>query len=225
MDEMIMKTKYQEVLEKIEAIDYKHKEDSGMVGVLSDNEALSEYKTLREVIIQIPGLSGDEINKLVWIINKKIDRIVHPVHPLYNEDLITNEEEFRAAIQDIHYKHRYDDGMMGTLDENDAIRLYNVLLEVLSKMENLSESVIRSLRDEIKIKIGRVHLVEEEKLNEYNENKIKHEEAFRNAKERFKSLSLFEKIKLYKNKMAPKNQDIEFMSIEEIDELYKGRVK
>lgn len=221
----LMKSKYEQVIEAIEKVDYEYLEGSGMMGTLSDQEAIDKYNEILEVISLLSELSVDEVNRLTAIVNKKIDRIKHPIHPLYNEDRITNEEEFRAAIEHIHYRQRYDDGIMGTLDAGDATRLYNILLEVLDKMEILSEESKKALRDEVKLRIGQVNIVEDEKIAEYHEYKAKQEAAFVEAKARYKSLSIFEKIKLNRNKMAPKHQDIKFMPVEEINELYLRKGK
>ncbi len=225
MNNDLLKTKYEQIIEAIEKVDYEHKVDAGMMGLLSDQEALDKYREIADIIQQVIELSVEEANDLNAMINKKIDRIYNPVHPVYNEDLITNEEEFRAAIENIHYRHRYDDGIMGTLDAGDATRLYNVLLEVLEKIPSLDEATKKVLRVEVKFKIGQVNVVEEDKIAEYHEYKAKQEVAFAEAKARFKALSFFEKIKLHRKKMTPEHQDFEFMSVEEIDNLYLRKGK
>lgn len=215
--------KYEELKGAIEKVHYQHTVDAGMMGLLSDQEALKAYKEIMGTINQTTELTEEEIKELTNIISDKIDRIIHPRHPMYNEDLITNEEEFKVAIENIHYRQRYDDGIMGTLNDGDAIKLYNILLGVLEKMKGLSPEVERALRKSVMVKIGQAPKVEREKIDEYNEYKVKQQVAFEAAKERFKSLSLFEKFKLYRLKQTPKHQDVDFMSVEEIDNLYIGR--
>lgn len=221
----LTKTKYQEVKEAIERVHYQHTVDAGMMGLLSDREALNEYEELLDLINSLSGLSEDEVRDLTDNINSKIDWIKNPRHSFYNEERITTEEEFKDAIEHIHYRHRYDDGIMGTLDAGDATYLYNVLLEVLERMKGLSDETKKSLRDAVKVKIGQVNIVEEEKIQEYREYKEKQTAAFELAKQRYKSLSLFEKIKLHRQKQTPKYQDVDFMSVEEIDNLYLRKGK
>ena len=53
---------------------------------------------------------------------------------------IKNVEDFKKAIEKVHYEHRYDAGaMMGTLTANEAKRTYERLLNALDTIPDLSE--------------------------------------------------------------------------------------
>lgn len=216
-----METKIQEIKQRILDIDMLYHSDESKDK--NTQEVLKAYRELLKSINDDPELVGDEVELLVMNITDKIDRIIHPRHPRYNEDLITTEEEFRAAIEEIHNNQRYGNENNEMLTDGEAIKLYNILLDVLRKMKDLSPEVERDLRRTIMLKIGQASKVEKEKEQELIDLKNKKDDAFAIAKARFKALSILEKIKSYRLKENPKAQDIEELSIEEIDNLYQRK--
>ena len=53
MNNDLLKTKYEQIIEAIEKVDYEHKVDAGMMGLLSDQEALDKYREIADIIQQV----------------------------------------------------------------------------------------------------------------------------------------------------------------------------
>jgi hypothetical protein len=217
--EKLMKPKIDEVKEVIENIHYQHITPGTYEGRLSDEEALKDYNELLEALPSIPGLSEEDIKVLTTEIEKKIGRIHNPVDERYNEDTITNEEEFRKAIEQIHYEHRYSaGGTMGPLTEGEACEYYRLLLNLLDKMDNLTPEVKETLRKEVQGKIDSTEKVEEAKMEDRRAVKA---EEFAKAKARFNRLSSFERLKLKLRGQTPDQVNYESMDMRDLRRLYK----
>lgn len=221
--ENIKKSNVDRVREALNAIDYNHKEGTSvMMGPLSDKEAKEEYMKLLASLPEIPGITEDEIKLLTTEITNKINKIGVYVHPEYNEEKLTNYDEVIAAIERVHYQHRYDAGaMFGTLTVLEATNDYNRILGLLPKIESLTDEQRRELSAVIRTKIGQIPKVEEEKEAERVAAEEEFFNAFQEAKGRFKKLSVFQKIKLSLKGMAPNQIDQVFMTTDDMNNLYR----
>ena len=217
--EKLMVPKIEEVRSVIKAINKQHTTSGTYDGRLSDEEALSDYQQLIEALPSIPGLSEEDIKVLTVEIEKHIDKIHNPVDERYNLDTITNEEEFRKAIETIHYEHRYSaGGTFGPLTEGEALWDYRLLLGLLDQMNNLNAEVKETLRKEVQSKIDSTSKVEEEKRAD---RLAVEEEEFSKAKERFNRLSSFEKLKLKLKGQAPEQLNRESMDSLDYRRMYR----
>ena len=217
--ENLMVPKIEEVRKAIKDINYQHTTSGTYEGKLSDEEALSDYKKLLEALPSIPGLSEDDIKVLTTEIEKYISRVYNPVDERYNEDTITNEEQFRKAIERIHYEHRYSaGGTFGPLTEGEAVSDYRLLISLLDKMDNLTPEVKDVLRKEVQDKIESTASVEEEKRADRRAIK---EEEFAKAKGRFNELSAFTKLKLKLKGQAPEQLNQDSMDTRDLRGLYR----
>lgn len=217
--EKLMVPKIEEVRSVIKAINKQHTTSGTYEGRLSDEESLSDYQQLIEALPSIPGLSEEDIKLLTVEIEKHIDKIHNPVDERYNLDTITNEEEFRKAIERIHYEHRYSaGGTFGPLTEGEAVSDYRLLISLLDKMENLTPEVKDVLRKEVQDKIESTASVEEEKRADRRAVK---EEEFAKAKGRFNELSAFTKLKLKLKGQAPEQLNQDSMDTRDLRGLYR----
>ena len=217
--EKLMVPKIEEVRSVIKAINKQHTTSGTYEGRLSDEEALSDYQQLIETLPSIPGLSEEDIKVLTVEIEKHIDKIHNPVDERYNLDTITNEEEFRKAIEQIHYEHRYSaGGRMGPLTEGEACEYYRLLLNLLDKMGNLTPEVKETLKKEVQGKIDSTEKVEEAKMEDRRAVKA---EEFAKAKARFNRLSSFERLKLKLRGQTPDQVNYESMDMRDLRRLYK----
>lgn len=217
--EKLMVPKIEEVRKVIKIINEQHTTSGTYEGRLSDGEALSDYQQLLEALPSIPGLSEEDIKTLTIEIEKYIDRIHNPVDDRYNLDTITNEETFRKAIETIHYEHRYSaGGTFGPLTEGEALWDYQLLLNLLDKMDNLTVEVKDELRREVQVRIDATSKVEEEKRAD---RIAVEEEEFSKAKDRFNKLSSFEKLKLKLKGKAPEQLNRESMDSVDYRRLYR----
>ena len=182
---------------------------------------VDNYIELLKIVSNMNHLDENQTKELIKDIEDKIDRIRHPRHERYNEDLITTEKEFRIAIEEINHLHRFGDNDLKILTMMEAVNLYNILLEVLDKINTIDDDIKKELKREVLLKIGQSQNVEEEKTKEMEDRR----NAFIAAKERYKLLSLIEKIKLYREKQTPSHQNLELMSIDEIESLYTVKRK
>ncbi len=222
--ERLKRTKLEEVRAAIKEIEYDHKFGlDAMIGPLTDDEAKRSYVELIRTLPEVPGITPEEIKILTNEITKKINKIGIYVHPDYNDEVLITEEDFRKAIEKVHYEHRYDAGaMFETLSENEAIKDYNIVLGVLLKSE-LPEEVKNALRKEIVTKIGQIPKVEEEKAAQRKAYAQEVDNAFLEAKARFKKLSLFTRAKLRLEGKAPEQLNRAFMDVEDMNSLYRKR--
>ena len=69
----LTKTKFDEVKDAIEKVHYEHTVDAGMMGLLSDREAIVEYEDLLNLINSLPGLSESEVQELTDNINYQLN--------------------------------------------------------------------------------------------------------------------------------------------------------
>jgi hypothetical protein len=182
---------------------------------------VDNYMELLKIVSNMNHLDENQTKELIKDIEDKIDRIRHPRHERYNEDLITTEKEFRIAIEEINHLHRFGDNDLKILTMMEAVNLYNILLEVLDKINTIDDDIKKELKREVLLKIGQSQNVEEEKTKEMEDRR----NAFIAAKERYKLLSLIEKIKLYREKQTPSHQNLELMSVDEIESLYTVKRK
>lgn len=220
--ERLKRTKMEEVRAAIEEIDYDYKVGiDAMMGRLSDAEAKREYLELLKTLPEIPGITSEDIKVLTTEITNKINKLGVYIHPDYNDEVLLTEEDFRKAIDKVHYEHRHSAGaMFGPLSVGEATKDYNTVLEVLMN-SNLPEEVKNTLRKEIVTKIGQIPKVEEEKAEERRLYEAELDNAFNSAKTRFKELSVFKRVKLRLEGKAPHQLDREFMDTEDYNNLYR----
>ncbi len=219
----LTKTRVERVRDKIKLIDYEHKIGSSpMIGQISDEEARRSYRDLLAVLPSIPEITKEEIELLTKEINKKLNKVGVYVHPSYNSDVITDYDGVVKAIEKIHHEHRYDAGaMFGTLTEMEAINAYNILITILPEIESLTDEQRNDLSAQIRVKIGQTSIVEEEKKAEREAEKAEFDKAFEEAKERFKKLSIFQKIRLNLKGKNPEQLETEFMNVNDVNGLYR----
>lgn len=217
--ESLMKPKIEEVRDVIKNIHYQYVTPGTYEGKLSDEQAISDYQELLKALPSIPGLSEEDIKVLTAEIEKKIDRIHNPVDERYNEDTITNEDDFRKAIEQIHYEHRYSaGGTFGPLTAGEAVEYYKILLKLLDKVDNLSSEEKDILRKEVQDKIDSTGVVEEAKRADRRAAK---EKEFSKAKDRFNKLSSFERLKLKLKGQSPEQVNYDSLDMRDLRRLYK----
>lgn len=220
--ESLMTRKIDLVRAEIENIHYQHVTPGTYQGRWDDDEARREYTILLESLPEIPGLSLEEIEILKKEIQYKIDKIGVYVDPDYNVDTIKNSNDFRKAIERVHHQHRYDAGaMFGTLTPDEAERDYNTLLQLLNEIDWLTEEEKVEFRAEIATRIENIPKVQQEKRAERIAYDQAFDKAFAEAKKRFDKLSFFEKMKLRRARKAPEHQKTDFMTIEDVNRLYR----
>lgn len=141
----------------------------------------------------------------------------------FEEDLKrTKKQEVLDVIEAIRYEHRIGtSGMMGPYTANEAKREYEKLMATLASIPGLSTEDAKELTELIKTEIKNIPNVEKEKEEEYEAAERKHKEAFEEAKKRFKALSPVKQLKLKLAGKDPEQIDPEWLSIRELDELYK----
>ena len=215
----LMVPKIEEVRKVIKAINYQYTTSGTYAGRLTDEQALKDYNELLEALPSIPGLSEEDIKVLTTEIEKKIDRIHNPVDERYNVDTITNEEQFRKAIERVHYEHRYSaGGTFGPLTEGEAQYYYRLLIDLLDKIQGITPEVKDALRNEVQDKINSTATVEEEKRADKRAAKA---QEFSKAKGRFDKLSAFQKLKLNLKGEAPDKIDYDSLDMLDIRGLYR----
>lgn len=220
--ESLMTRKIDLVRAEIENIHYQHVTPGTYHGRWDDDEARREYTILLESLPEIPGLSLEEIEILKKEIQYKIDKIGVYVDPDYNVETIKNSNDFRKAIERVHHQHRYDAGaMFGTLTADEAERDYNTLMQLIDEVEGLTEEEKVEFRTEIATRIENIPKVQQEKRAERIAYDQAFDKAFAEAKKRFDKLSFFEKMKLRRARKAPEHQKTDFMTIEDVNRLYR----
>lgn len=139
--------------------------------------------------------------------------------------LKTKYEQVVAAIEHIHYEHTVDAGAMwGTLTESEARHEYTKLLNALPNIPNLTDEERKTLAEMINAKIAAIPQIEAEQRAAYEEYEGKKKVAFEEAKQRFASLSSFEKLRLKQMKQDPEQIDVDWLTLPEIDQLYRKKM-
>lgn len=220
--ENLMKPKIDLVRAEMKNINFYHVTKGTYEGGFSDAEAKIEYTNLLNALPEIPGLSEEEIEILKEEIQHRISMVGTDMHHAYNIDTIKNVEDFKKAIEKVHYEHRYDAGaMMGTLTPQEAERDYKAILSLVDEVKGLTDKEKEELRAEIQTKLENIPQVQQEKREEREAYDEELNREFEAAKARFASLSFFERRKLKKAKKAPENQDLKFMTVDDVKRLYK----
>ncbi len=215
-------SKLEEVRNEIKRINEQNIAYGTYEGRIDDEAAKSEYQELLDSLMEIPGLSVDDIVVLQQEIQQRMNTIGKYKHSVYNLDNIIDEETFRKAVERVHYQHRYDAGaMFGTLSPNEAERDYNILLILLDDVIGLSDNFKEEMRGLIQQKIDNIPAVQQEKIEEYKTYQAEHKKAFEEAKERFNKLGLFQKLKLKKQGKAPEQLNAEDLGIDQVNALYR----
>lgn len=236
--ESLMKSKIDEVRKEIKSIHFQNTTYGTYLGRLQDGDAIIKYKELLNALPKIPGLSDADIEILRQEIKQRINTVGKYENSDYNIDNVTNEEEFKRAVDEVYYKHRYDAGaMIGTLTPYEAEKKYNTLLELLNDVIGFSQQFKDDMRLLIQQKIKEIPAEEKAKQEEIKREeeeirleKIAHEQArkkaFEEAKRRFNSAGLFYKFKCIINGEAPfQLKDIKDYRITQINALYNNKKK
>jgi hypothetical protein len=125
-------------------------------------------------------------------------------------------EQYMKLIEDTHSSH-----IKGELNEMEYINAYNEILGVVIDSDTLNEEEKRQLITIVRTKIGQIPKVEEMRKEIKNQELLAKEEAFLEAKKRFKSLSLFQKVKLNIKGCGPGQLRRSLGTVEEINGLYR----
>lgn len=218
----LKESKIEEVRKEINAIHKDNTSYGTYEGRLSDHAAKKAYEEILNALHEIPGLSIDDIIQLEKELKQRINTIGKYSHLGYNIDNVTNEEDFRKAVEQVHYEHRYDAGaMFGTLTAYEAEKDYNILLELLNDILGLTEEFKTEMRALIQQKIDAIPEVEKEKKEEQKKYEEEYKKAFEEAKKRFNSLSFFQKLKLRKEGKSLEQIDLNRLGIDQVNSLYR----
>ena len=125
-------------------------------------------------------------------------------------------EQYMNMIEDTHNSH-----LRGDLNEIEYINAYNELIDVVVDSNTLSDEEKRKLIAVIRTKIGQVPVVEEMKREIKNQEILAKEEAFQQAKNRFKKLSIFQRVRVNLKGQGPEQIHRSLGTIEEINNLYR----
>ncbi len=125
-------------------------------------------------------------------------------------------EQYMRMIEQTH-----DDHKKGSLNEIEYINAYNEILDSVIESKTIDEEERKTLITEIKIKIGQIPKVEQMRKEAKEQELQEKELAFKEAKSRFRKLSLFQRIKLNLKGQGPEQVHRTLGSIEEINGLYR----
>lgn len=125
-------------------------------------------------------------------------------------------EQYMKLINDTHESH-----VNGDLNEIEYVNAYNEILGVVIDSDTLNEEEKRQLIGIVRIKIGQVPKVEEMRKEEQEAKKQQVEQAFIEAKKRFRSFSIFQRVKLNLKGQGPEQIHRSLNNVEEINSLYK----
>ena len=125
-------------------------------------------------------------------------------------------EQYMKMIEDTHSSH-----LKGELNEIEYISSYNELIDVVVDSDTLGDEEKRQLISVIRTKIGQVPIVEELKREAKNQEIQEKEKAFVEAKNRFRKLSIFQRVKLNLKGQGPEQIHRTLCTIEEINNLYR----
>ena len=139
--------------------------------------------------------------------------------------LKTKYEQVVAAIEHVHYEHTVDAGAMwGTLTAREAKSEYTKLLNALPNIPDLTPEERETLRGMIQAKIDGIPQIEQQKHEAYEQYEASKHQAFEAAKKRFEALSSFEKLRLRQMKQDPAQIDVDWLTLPEIDQLYRKKM-
>lgn len=104
---------------------------------------------------------------------------------------------------------------------------YIRVLNILRNNDELTNKEKAMLKEFVSQKISEIPTLTERRDKEEKKHKAEKKVAIENAKERYKKQSFFTKLKQTLSKETPKQMkdDFDFMSVDSIDELYKGKSK
>ena len=122
-------------------------------------------------------------------------------------------EQYKRMIEQTHEDHK-----KGNLNEIEYIVAYNEILDVVADSSELTDEERRQLVTEIRVRIGQVPKVEETRKREEG---LQREQAFLEAKDRFKKLSVFSRIKLNFLGQNPEQVIKRMTDVEAINGLYR----
>ena len=125
-------------------------------------------------------------------------------------------EQYMNMIEDTHNSH-----LRGDLNEMEYINAYNELIDVVVDSDTLGDEEKRQLISVIRTKIGQVPIVEEMKKEAKNQEIEEKEKAFVEAKNRFRKLSIFQRVKLNLKGQGLEQIHRTLGTIEEINNLYR----
>ena len=125
-------------------------------------------------------------------------------------------EQYMNMIEDTHNSH-----LRGDLNEIEYINAYNELIDIVVDSDTLDEEEKRQLIGVIRTKIGQIPVVENMKRETKNQEIQAKEEAFIEAKNRFRKLSIFQRVKLNLKGQGPEQIHRTLGTIEEINNLYR----
>lgn len=125
-------------------------------------------------------------------------------------------EQYMNMIEDTHNSH-----LRGDLNEMEYINAYNELIDVVVDSDTLGDEEKRQLISVIRTKIGQVPIIEEMKKEAKNQEIEEKEKAFVEAKNRFRKLSIFQRVKLNLKGLGPEQIHRTLGTIEEINNLYR----
>lgn len=125
-------------------------------------------------------------------------------------------EQYMKLINDTHDSH-----VRGELNEMEYVNAYNELLGVVIDSDTLSEEEKRQIIGIVRMKIGQIPKVEEMRKEEQEIQRHQVEQAFMEAKKRFKGLSVFQRVKLNLKGQGPYQIQRSLNNVEEINNLYK----
>ena len=143
-----------------------------------------------------------------------------------NEHLLkTKFEQVVAAIEHVHYEHTVDAGAMwGTLTAQEAKSEYTKLLNMLPNIPDLTPEEKTQLAEMINKKIAEIPAVERQMQENAEQYEVLKHDAFEEAKKRFSKLSKFEQLQLRQLKKDPESIDKDWLSLQEIRELYRKKM-
>lgn len=125
-------------------------------------------------------------------------------------------EQYMKMIEDTHSSH-----LKGELNEIEYISSYNELIDIVVDSDTLDEEEKRQLIGVIRTKIGQIPAIENMKRETKNQEIQAKEEAFIEAKKRFKGLSIFQRVKLNLKGQGPDQLHSTLGTVEEINSLYR----
>lgn len=125
-------------------------------------------------------------------------------------------EQYMKMIDDTHNSH-----LNGDLNEIEYISAYNEILDSVMETNTITDLERRELVGIIRVKIGQIPKVEERKREAKNQELQEIENAFKEAKSRFRRLSLFQRVRLNLKGLGPEQIHRNLGTIEEINNLYR----
>jgi len=139
-----------------------------------------------------------------------------------NDKKKTKYELIKEEIERISYEHEEDAGaMIWRIDGRMAEYYYRKLLEQIHKETELTQEEVEELEILIQQKIAKIPEVEAKNNADYERGMQLRRDTFEEAKSRWDERSLFKKIIDRIKKRDPNSLDSDFMTITEMDQLYR----